>query len=158
MMVSVLAYIDPNTGGALVALFLAVFGTLVFSVREVVSRLSVGSSLFKRKASESADVVVYSDDARYASTFMPVLERLDADGVDVVYMTQSEDDPVLAREFANVRGVFVGRGRKAFSRLNFVSARLVLSTTDFFHRRRTAWTISTQTQTRMPAKAFWTTG
>ena len=129
MMVSVLAYIDPNTGGALVALFLAVFGTLVFSVREVVSRLSVGSSLFKRKASESADVVVYSDDARYASTFMPVLERLRADGVDVVYMTQSEDDPVLAREFANVRGVFVGRGRKAFSRLNFVSARLVLSTT-----------------------------
>ena len=83
MMVSVLAYIDPNTGGALVALFLAVFGTLVFSVREVVSRLSVGSSLFKRKASESADVVVYSDDARYASTFMPVLERLDADGVAI---------------------------------------------------------------------------
>lgn len=129
MVFGVLAYIDPNTGGALLAILVAVFGTLVFGVREVVSRLAVGSTFGRRRVSESADVIVYSDDGRYATTFMDILKRLDADGIDTLYMTQSDDDAVLSCDFQHVRTMCIGKGRKAFSVLNSVKAKVLLSTT-----------------------------
>ena len=79
--------------------------------------------------SNKIPLVIFSDDKRYWSVFKPVCEELNKRGVDVVYMTASPDDPVLESKYKHIRPEFIGEGNKAFSKLNFLNASVVLSTT-----------------------------
>ncbi len=74
-------------------------------------------------------IVIFSDDKRYWSVFKPVCRELDKRGVDVVYMTASEDDPALSNEFPHIRAEFISSGNKAYAKLNFLNASIVLSST-----------------------------
>ena len=44
-------------------------------------------------------------------------------------MTASEDDPAFGCDIPGVRAEFIGKGNKAFSKLNFLNATVLLSTT-----------------------------
>ena len=57
------------------------------------------------------------------------MREFDQRGVDVTYMTASSDDPALSCEYPHIHGEFIGEGNKAFAKLNFLKAKLLLSTT-----------------------------
>jgi len=72
---------------------------------------------------------IFSDDKRYWLIFEPICRELDRRGIDVVYMTASDDDPVLTNPYPHIHGEYIGKGNKAFARLNFLKATVLLSTT-----------------------------
>ena len=84
----------------------------------------------KDTSGKAVPLVVFSDDKRYWQVFEPVLCELDSRGLECVYMTMSDDDPGLRQTgMKHVKAEYIGPGNKAFARLNFLNARIVLSTT-----------------------------
>ena len=65
----------------------------------------------------------------YWTVFEPLCREFDRRGVDIVYMTASPDDPALKNPYEHIKGEFIGENNKAFAKLNFLNATLVLSTT-----------------------------
>ena len=123
-------YIDPGTGSMLFTVILGVAGALFYSLRMLFIKLRFTFSSGKAKVDdEKLPLVIFSDDKRYWSIFEPVCRELDQRGVDVVYMTASPDDPGLDNPYEHVKAEFIGAGNKAFSRLNFLKARILFSTT-----------------------------
>ena len=124
-------YIDPGTGSMLFTILIAVFGSLVYLLRGL--KLKVGSLIGRdRKAGQAGDrtpVVIFSDSRRYWNTFGPVCRELDRRGIRTQYLTQSPDDPALKESFQHVQCEYIGEGNRAYARLNFLSAGIVLSTT-----------------------------
>lgn len=123
-------YIDPGTGSMLFTVILGVIGALFYSVRMLLIKFRFALSGGKAKVDDQKlPLVIFSDDKRYWTIFDPVCRELDKRGMDVVYMTASPDDPALKNTYEHVRAEFIGAGNKAFSRLNFLNANIVFSTT-----------------------------
>lgn len=135
------AYIDPGTGSMLFAILIGILGAAGFFLRNLFAKLrfllSAGKS--KQVIESKTPFVIFSDDKRYWKNFEPICRELDKREFDVVYMTASEDDPALDNPYSHVRGEFIGAGNKAFAKMNFLNARIVLSTTpglDVFQWKR----------------------
>lgn len=128
---AVLAYIDPGTGSMLFAVLVGVIGTLNFLLRGwlVKIRFFLSGGRSKGMNEEKIPIAIFSDDKRYWSVFDPVCRELDKRGIDAVYMTASPDDPGLSNSYGHIRGEFIGEGNKAFAKMNFLNAGIVLSTT-----------------------------
>ena len=124
-------YIDPGTGSMLFAILIGIIGALNYLLKDWIVKikfiLSGGKKVEVNK--EAIPFVIFSDDKRYWSVFEPICREFDRRGVDVVYMTASADDPVLSNEYEHIKGEFVGENNKAFAKLNFLNATIVLSTT-----------------------------
>lgn len=126
-----LFYIDPGTGSMLFAILIGIFGALQYLLRTWIVklrfRLSGGknSDLSRRKL----PFVIFSDDKRYWNVFEPVCRELCARGMEITYMTESEDDPALSCGYEHLHGEFIGKGNKGIAKLNFLSATMLLSTT-----------------------------
>lgn len=115
----------------LFAVLIGVIGAAGFLVRNGVTKLRflLTGGKGKYEAMKKIPLVIFSDDKRYWKNFEPICRELDRRGVDTVYMTSSPDDPVLDNPYPHIRGEFIGEGNKAFSKLNFLSAGVVLATT-----------------------------
>ena len=127
-----LLYIDPGTGYMLFAILIGIIGVarFVFKGLWVKLRFLISGGKQKDSSEKTIPLVVFSDDRRYWNIFEPVLRELDSRGLDCVYMTMSEDDPGLKQTGMNhVRAEYIGTGNKAFAKLNFLNATIVLSTT-----------------------------
>ena len=74
-------------------------------------------------------LVIFSEGKQYWNFFKPVCKELEARGVETVYMTASEEDPALKNEYKHIKTEFIGTGNKAFAKLNFLNADIVLATT-----------------------------
>lgn len=123
-------YIDPGTGSMLFTVLLGLAGAAFYSVRMLIIKLRMKMSGGKQDVNlEKIPIAIFSDDKRYWSIFEPICRELDKRGVDVVYMTASADDPALNNTFEHVRAEFIGAGNKAFSKLNFLNATILFSTT-----------------------------
>ena len=123
-------YIDPGTGSMLFTILLGVLGAAFYSLRMLFIKLRFRMNGGKVKESEKKlPIVIFSDDKRYWTVFAPICRELDQRGVDVVYMTASEDDPALNNAYPPVKAEFIGKGNRAFAKLNFLNATIVLSTT-----------------------------
>lgn len=123
-------YIDPGTGSMLFTILIGVIGAAVYSLRMLVIKLRFRLTGGKTKSgTEKLPFVIFSDDKRYWTVFEPICREMDRRGRDVVYMTASEDDPALKNPYPHVTAQFIGEGNKAFTRLNFLNAAIVLSTT-----------------------------
>lgn len=123
-------YIDPGTGSMLFTVLLGLVGAVFYSVRMLVIKLRMKVSGGKHEVNlEKIPIAIFSDDKRYWTIFEPICRELDKRGVGVVYMTASPDDPALNNLYSHVRAEFIGTGNKAFSKLNFLNATLLLSTT-----------------------------
>lgn len=123
-------YIDPGTGSMLFTILIGVIGAGIYSLRMLLIklrfRLSGGKAVVSTK---KTPFVIFSDDKRYWAVFEPICREFDRRGQDVVYMTASEDDLALKNTYPHIKAVFIGSGNKAFARLNFLNASVVLSTT-----------------------------
>ncbi len=123
-------YIDPGTGSMLFTVLLGLIGAVVYSLRLLFIKVRFALSGGKADVGgKKIPLVIFSDDKRYWSIFAPICRELDRRGVDVVYMTASEDDPGLDNPYEHVQAEFIGAGNKAFSKLNFLNASIVFSTT-----------------------------
>lgn len=123
-------YIDPGTGSMLFTVLIGLIGAAVYSARMLWIKLQFKLSGGKAEVSnKKLPLVIFADDKRYWSIFDPICRELDKRGMDVVYMTASEDDPGLKNTYEHVKAEFIGAGNKAFSKLNFLNASIVFSTT-----------------------------
>ena len=125
-------YIDPGTGSMLFAILIGLLGVARFAFKGlwVKIRFLLSGGKQKDAADKAIPLAVFSDDKRYWSVFEPLLKELDNRGMDVVYMTASEDDPGLKQtDMKHVKTECIGPGNKAFAKLNFLKATILLSTT-----------------------------
>ena len=124
-------YIDPGTGSMLFAVLIGVLGVLRFALKGafVKLRFLLSGGQKKSGSGEKLPFVIFSEGKRYWSVFEPVCRELDRRGFDTVFMTASPDDPALQNAYPHIHAQFIGEGNRAFARLNFLSATLLLSTT-----------------------------
>jgi hypothetical protein len=123
-------YIDPGTGSMLFTILIGVIGALVYSVRMMWIKLRFRFSGGKAEIGDKKiPMAIFSDDKRYWNVFEPICRELDKRGIDVVYLTASPDDPALDCGYSHVKAEFIGKYNKAFARLNFLNATILLSTT-----------------------------
>ncbi len=123
-------YIDPGTGSMLFTILIGVIGAGLYSLRMLFIKLRFKLSGGKTETiNETIPLVIFSDDKRYWKIFEPICRELDKRGQNVVYMTISEDDPALNNPYPHVKAEYLGKESKAFTRLNFLNATIVLSTT-----------------------------
>lgn len=123
-------YIDPGTGSMLFTILIGVVGAGFYSLRMLWIRLRFRISGGKAQENgEKNPFVIFSDDKRYWPVFAPICREMDQRGKDVVYMTASEDDPALENAYPHIKAEFIGKDSRAFAKLNFLNAAIVLSTT-----------------------------
>lgn len=123
-------YIDPGTGSMLFTILLGVLGAAFYSLRMLFIKLRFRLNGGKVTENEKKlPIVIFSDDKRYWTVFAPICRELDQRGMDVVYMTASEDDPALNNTYPHVKAEFIGKDNRAFAKLNYLNATIVLSTT-----------------------------
>ena len=131
-MIYVRLYIDPGTGSMLFAILIGLLGVARFAFKGLWVKLRFLLSGGKQKNTDNKalPLVIFADDKRYWPVFEPVIRELDSRGFDVVYMTASEDDPGLSENgLSHFKSEFIGAGNKAFAKLNFLHATILLSTT-----------------------------
>lgn len=123
-------YIDPGTGSMLFTILIGLFGAMFYSIKiffvKIKSRIGGGKV---KVTDQKIPFVIFSDDKRYWTIFEPICKELDKHGKQVLYLTQSDDDPVFKSEFKNMKAECIGKGNSAFFRLNYLNATIVLSTT-----------------------------
>lgn len=123
-------YIDPGTGSMLFTILIGVVGAAIYSLRMLLIKIRFTLSGGKiEKNTNKIPFVIFSDDKRYWSIFEPICREMDRRGKDVVYMTASEDDPGLNNPYPHIKAEYIGGDNKAFAKLNFLNASVVLSTT-----------------------------
>lgn len=124
-------YIDPGTGSMLFAILIGIIGALNYLLKDWIIKLRFILSGGKKVEANANKIpfVIFSDDKRYWNVFEPVCREFNERGVDVVYMTASSDDPGIDNPYEHIKGEFIGEHNKAFAKLNFLNASIVLSTT-----------------------------
>lgn len=125
-------YIDPGTGSMLFSIVIGIAATLYFSLRALTVKLKMKFSTKDVKATlsqEKKPYVIYCEGKQYFNVFRPIVDEFEKRGLPLVYYTSAEDDPVLTAGFPHVTAEYIGSGNKAFARLNFLDADVVLMTT-----------------------------
>lgn len=126
------AYLDPGTGSMLLSAAIGIAATIFFTAKTFYYK-AVGF-FFRLKgnaapANTRNAVVFYSEGKQYWNTFKPVLEAMDKEGENAVYLTSGEDDPGLSHNFSHVTARFIGSGNRAFATLNMLEAAVCVMTT-----------------------------
>lgn len=130
MRLCMMLYIDPGTGSMLFTILIGIIGAAFYSLRMLFIMLRFKITGGKVKESKKKiPFVIFSDDKRYWTVFEPICREMDRRGRDIIYMTASENDPALENHYTHVKAEFIGKGNRAFARLNFLNACIVLSTT-----------------------------
>ncbi len=136
-----LLYIDPGTGSMLFTILIGVFGAAVYFFRGLFMKVKFIFSRGKldKTMNDKLAYVIFSDHKRYWNIFEPICDEFEKRKTELTYMTASEDDPALSKEYEYIKAVYIGNGNKAFAKLNMLNAGIVLSTTpslDVFQWKR----------------------
>ena len=129
IMASLFLYIDPGTGSMLFSLVIGLVATAVFGLRALAVKLKFGLGKKEATSSDCIPYVIFSDHKRYWNVFKGICEEFDRRNIDVVYYTLSPDDPVFECGLKHIKPEYLGEGNKPYSKLNFLKANIVLSTT-----------------------------
>ena len=124
-------YIDPGTGSMLFTILIGILGALryVFKSWFVKLRFFLSGGRKVKDDGDKLPLVIFSEGKQYWNVFNPVCRELEERGIEAVYMTASEEDPALKNEYKHIKTEFIGTGNKAFAKLNFLNADIVLATT-----------------------------
>ena len=123
-------YIDPGTGSMLFTILIGVLGAAFYSLRMlfIKMRYRLGGGKVE-ELDKKIPLVIFSDGKQYWKVFAPICKELSARGQEVVYYTMSEDDPALTASLPGMTAEFIGEDNRAFTKLNFLKANVVFSTT-----------------------------
>ena len=123
-------YIDPGTGSMLFTILIGVLGAAFYSARMLFIKLRYRLGGGKvEELDKKIPLVIFSDGKQYWKVFAPICKELSARGQEVVYYTMSQDDPALSAEIPGMTAEFIGEDNRAFTKLNFLKANVVFSTT-----------------------------
>ena len=124
-------YIDPGTGSMLFTILIGVLGAGIYALRTVFMKLRFLMSGGRTSKEDLSRIpfAIFTDSKRYWNIFEPICDVFEKREQQAVYLTASPDDPALKKEYKFVKTEFVGEGNRAFSKLNFLKADIVLSTT-----------------------------
>ena len=123
-------YIDPGTGSMLFTILIGVLGAAFYSARMLFIKLRYRLGGGKvEELDKKMPLVIFSDGKQYWKVFAPICKELSARGQEVVYYTMSEDDPALSANLPGMTAEFIGEDNRAFTKLNFLKANVVFSTT-----------------------------
>jgi hypothetical protein len=124
-------YIDPGTGSMLFSILIGAAATLYFLFRALIIkfRTLLSGGRADKKDDTEFSFVIYNEHKRYWNVFEPVVNEFEKRKIGLLYLASSEDDPVFARDNRHITVRFIGEGNRAWSRLNFLNAALVLMTT-----------------------------
>lgn len=123
----ILLYIDPGTGSMLFSLAVGLLSAAWFGARALLMKAKYRTG--GKADTNKKDIVIYGEDKRYWTTFKGILDEFERRQVKVTYLAGSADDPLLSQGYRYVETEVIGLGNKAYARLNFLSARVVLATT-----------------------------
>ncbi|MBO4346127.1 MAG: CDP-glycerol glycerophosphotransferase family protein [Lachnospiraceae bacterium] len=128
---NILLYIDPGTGSMLFAILIGIFGAVGYVLRMawVKLRFKLSSGKKEEVTAGKTPYVIFSEGKRYWNVYNPICREFDKRGINVLYLSASEDDPGLNSGYPHIEGRFIGENNKAFSKLNFLNADIVISTT-----------------------------
>ena len=123
-------YIDPGTGSMLFTILIGVLGAAFYSLRMlfIKMRYRLGGGKVE-ELDKKIPLVIFSDGKQYWKVFAPICKELSARGQEVVYYTMSEDDSALTANLPGMTAEFIGEDNRAFTKLNFLKANVVFSTT-----------------------------
>lgn len=126
-------YIDPGTGSMLFSILIGLAAAAVFGAKALFLKLKFlftgGKDAKDAISAQKIPYVIYSDHKRYWNVFKPICDEFEKRKIPVVFYTSSSDDPALSEKYEFVKAEFIGEGNKAFARLNFLNAGVLLSTT-----------------------------
>ena len=125
-------YIDPGTGSMLFAVLIGLLGAAAFFLRNIFVKLRFlfsGGAKDTTVGQDRVSCAIFADHKRYWNTFEPICDEFEKRGEPLVYMTASPDDPALQKNYEHVSCRFIGEGNRAFAKLNFLKADVLLSTT-----------------------------
>lgn len=124
-------YIDPGTGSMLFSLAIGIGTAAVFALRVLAVKLRflISGGKVDKIASKKIPYVIFSDHKRYWNVFKPICDEFEKRKINLVYYTQSSDDPVLSQNYEFVKSEFIGEGNKGFVKMNMLNAGIVLATT-----------------------------
>ena len=124
-------YIDPGTGSMLFSILIGAAATLFFLAKALWLKLKLVFAGKKGVQEEKSykKYVVYCEDKRYFTVFLPVAEEFERRGIELTYYTGTEDDPIYEKNFTFVKPECIGTGNVAYAKLNMLSAGIVLMTT-----------------------------
>lgn len=128
---SFLLYIDPGTGSMLFSIFIGLATTLYFVIKALFIKFKYVFSAKKDSLVEvvTSPIVIYNEGKQYCSLFYPILREFEKRHESVLYLTSYEDDLYLNQSSEYVKAEFIGKGNKAFAKLNFLSCDVLLLTT-----------------------------
>lgn len=125
-----LLYIDPGTGSILFSVVIGLITTLYFLAKTAFIKLKVAVYKDKGKAiSKKSSIVIYSEGKHYWNVFSPICDEFEKHQKEVIFYTSSEDDPVFLQNYRYIKSEYIGKGNKAFARLNMLEADICLMTT-----------------------------
>lgn len=123
-------YIDPGTGSMLFSILIGAAATMYFLARTLWVKLKVYFGRGRIRHTDSKNTyVIYNEGRQYWNLFKPILDEFEGRSINVSYLTSAEDDPVFEAAYQFVKPEYIGQGNKAYARLNFLSAGIVLMTT-----------------------------
>jgi CDP-glycerol glycerophosphotransferase (TagB/SpsB family) len=73
--------------------------------------------------------VIYNEGKQYWNVFKSILEEFEKREVPLVYLSSDKDDEAFSKNYTHVRTEYIGEGNRAFARLNFLQAGMLLMTT-----------------------------
>ena len=122
-------YIDPGTGSMLFSLAIGLISVIWFGARKLYLKVKYLTPGRTKVDANKKDIIIFGEDKRYWTTFKGILDEFEKRRVPIAYLAGSEDDPLLMEEYEYVEKEVIGLGNKAYAKLNFLNARIVLATT-----------------------------
>jgi hypothetical protein len=124
-------YIDPGTGSMLFSILIGAAATFYFLGRALIIRIK---TFLSRGRSASVQFpahpyVIYCEGKQYLNVFRPVLDEFERRETVCLYLTSVQDDPAITAKYQFIKTDYIGAGNKAFTRLNLLTADIVLMTT-----------------------------
>ena len=127
------SYIDPGTGSMLFAVLTGIISTLFFAGKTFFIKIKTLPFFFdKTRINDMAgekDFVFYSEGKQYWNVFKPVIDEFSKRKIKISYYTSDQEDPGLNYDSEYVEAQFIGKGNKAYSKLNILEAEICLMTT-----------------------------
>lgn len=123
------AYLDPATSSLLLSSVVALIASAIYALKSFFYKISWGGFSFKKHAQTSNGIVIYGEDKRYFSVFLPILEELEKLHVPYLYYTNDENDPALFYPAQCGKIECIGKGQNAWNKLNTLRADVLLMTT-----------------------------
>lgn len=122
-----MAYLDPGTGNALIAICISLVGAVLFALQSLYYKL-IGKKHAIEKPNQKKSIVIMSEGKSYWGTWKPIVEELINRQIHFTYYTMDFHDPCLHIDNELVDNRYIGSGNLAYSRLNKLNAEILLST------------------------------